>query len=94
MQKKKAKEEKEKAEQEAKEKGDAIPDERMTDDKGEDHSADQAVKDPEKASIKVKRNAEPDPDPDPNPEPDPESELMKESSGLEHLRRRKLGHIA
>ncbi|CAD6581507.1 MAG: hypothetical protein ASARMPREDX12_001936 [Alectoria sarmentosa] len=88
-QRKKAKEEKEKAEQEAKEKGEAVPDEGMKDEKEEVHSVDHGIKEPEKEPIKMKRNAEPDPD----PQPDPEPELMKESSGLAHLRHRQMVHI-
>lgn len=78
------KEEKQKAEQEAKDKGEVVPDEGKKDKKGEDHSADQAIREPEKEPIKHKRNAEPKPD----PQSDPDLELMKESSGLAHLRHR------
>ncbi len=87
-QRKKAKEEKAKAEQEAKEKGEAVTEEGKKDEKEEDHSADQGIKEPEKEPIKIKRNAEPDPDPD--PAPDAEPALMKETSGLAHLRRRRV----
>ena len=91
MQRKKEKKEKEKAEQEAKEKGLPLP---LPEVKGEgdnkvevDEGGDQGIKEPEKEPIvKVKRGA--------NAEPDIEEEeglvLERETSGLKHLRRRRL----
>ena len=89
-QRQKAKEEKEKADLEAKGKSEAVPDEGKKDEKEEPHFADQGVKEPEKEPAKTKRNGDSNPDPDFDPEPEPEPELMQESSGLAHLRHRKL----
>lgn len=91
-QRKKAKEDKEKAGQDAKDKGNAVLNERKEEETEKDLSADHGIKELEKEPIKVKRNAEPDPDPD--LEPDLEPGLMKETSGLAHLRRRQMGHTA
>lgn len=91
-QRKKVKEDKEKAEQDAKGNGNAVLNERKEKENGKGHSADHGIEELEKEPIKVKRNAEADPDPD--FEPDLEPGLMKETSGLAHLRRRQTGHIA
>ena len=91
MQRKKEKEEKAKAEQEAREKGLplASPEVSGEGDKkvDEDAGGDQGIKEPEKEPVvKMKRNA----DPEPEIEEEEGLVLERETSGLKHLRRRSL----